>query len=95
MVKSISTKSETELKTPQPKLDFLLWIYSKGMKIYLYGEPDILHVQSFSFFLLGPHSQHIKVPRLGVESELWLLAYATATATRDPSCVCDLHHSSG
>ena len=30
----------------------------------------------------------------GVESELQLPAYTTATATRDPSCVCDLHHRS-
>ena len=38
----------------------------------------------------------MEVPRLGVESELQLLAYATtkATATGDPSCVCDLYHSS-
>ena len=48
---------------------------------------------SLSLFL-GPHLQHMEVPRLGVESELKLLAYVTATATRDPSCVCDLHHSS-
>ena len=34
------------------------------------------------------------IPRLGVELELQLLAYATATATRDPSYICDLHHSS-
>ena len=34
------------------------------------------------------------VPRLGVESELQLPTYTTATATRDPSCICDLHHSS-
>ena len=38
--------------------------------------------------------QHMEVPRLGVESELQLPAYTIATATRDPSCVCDLHHSS-
>ena len=31
------------------------------------------------------------VPRLGVESELQLPAYATATP--ELSCVCDLHHS--
>ena len=43
---------------------------------------------------LGPHSRHMEVPRLGVKSELQLLAYATATATPDPSLVCDLHHSS-
>ena len=36
----------------------------------------------------------MEVPRLGVKSELHLPAYATATATRDPSCICDLHHSS-
>ena len=37
----------------------------------------------------------MEVPRLGVQSELQLLAYyTTATATRDLSPVCDLHHSS-
>ena len=36
----------------------------------------------------------MEVPRLGVKSELQLLAYATATETWDPSYVCDLHHSS-
>ena len=35
-----------------------------------------------------------KFPRLGVELELQLLAYATATATQDPSHIFDLHHSS-
>ena len=37
----------------------------------------------------------MEVPRLGVESELQLPAYTTATATGDPSHVYDLHHSSG
>ena len=48
----------------------------------------------FFFFLvfLGLHLQHMEVPRLGVQSELQLLAYATATF--DPSHVRDLHHSS-
>ena len=36
----------------------------------------------------------MEVPRLGVQSELQLLDYATATATPDLSLVCDLHHSS-
>ena len=40
---------------------------------------------------LGPHLQHMEVPRLRVESELQLLVYATATAPPDPSRVCDLH----
>ena len=34
----------------------------------------------------------MEVPRLGVESELKLLAYAIAT--QDPSHISDLHHSS-
>ena len=34
----------------------------------------------------------MKVPRLGTESELQVLAYATAKW--DPSCICDLNHSS-
>ena len=46
----------------------------------------------FFFFFLP--LRHVEVPRLGVESELWLPAYTTATATQDPSRVCDLHHSS-
>ena len=36
----------------------------------------------------------MEVLRLGVESELQLLAYAAAIATQDPSHVCELHHSS-
>ena len=38
--------------------------------------------------------QHMEVPRLGVKSELQLLAYVTATAIQDPSHICDLHHGS-
>ena len=41
-------------------------------------------------FFLGLHLGHTEVPRLGVESELQLLAYATATATQDLSHICDL-----
>ena len=36
----------------------------------------------------------MEVPSLGVELEPQLLAYATATAMRDLSLICDLHHSS-
>ena len=46
------------------------------------------------FFFLGPHLWHTEVPRLGVKSELWLLAYTTAMATQDPSCNYDLYHTS-
>ena len=46
----------------------------------------------FIFFFLGPHLQHMEVPRLGGESEpqLQLQTFPTATATPDPSCICDL-----
>ena len=46
----------------------------------------------FAFCFLGPHSQHMEVPSLGVKSELQLPAYATTTAT--PSHICNLHLSS-
>ena len=45
-----------------------------------------------SFVFLGPLPWHMEVPRLGVESELPLPAYTTATATWDQSHVCDLYH---
>ena len=46
----------------------------------------------FFFFFLGPHLWHMEVPRLGVKSELQLLA--TAMTMQDLSLFCDLHHSS-
>ena len=36
----------------------------------------------------------MEVPRLGVQLELQLPDYATATAASDLSCVCNLYHSS-
>ena len=36
----------------------------------------------------------MEIPRLGVESELQPPVYAAATATQNPSHICDLHHSS-
>jgi len=36
----------------------------------------------------------MEIPRPRVESEIQLLAYATAIATPDLSLVCDLHHIS-
>ena len=70
----------------------------------VYSEPDtkpvLVSSLPFLFFLfvcfcfLGPHPWHMEVSRLGVKSELQLPAYTTATATRDPSHVCDLPHNS-
>ena len=45
-------------------------------------------------FFLGLHPWHMEVPRLGVKSELQLLAYVTAIAVPDPSHIYDLHCSS-
>ena len=53
-----------------------------------------LYVLLFLFFFKGLHLQHMKVPRLGVKSELQLLIYATATTVPDQSCICNLHCSS-
>ena len=50
--------------------------------------------QAHSFFFLGSHLWPMEVPRLGVKSELQLLAHIPATATADPSHGCNLHHSS-
>ena len=61
------------------------------MHLYLFCFFVCLFVLSF---FLGPHQQHMEVPRLGVQSELQLLTYTTATATPDLSCICDLYHSS-
>ena len=54
---------------------------------------ELPFLSSFLRFL-GPHPWLMEVPRLGVESKLQLLVYTTATATRDPSHVCNLQHSS-
>ena len=43
-------------------------------------------------FILRLHLWHMKVPRLGVELELQLLAYATTTAMQDLSHICKLCH---
>ena len=54
---------------------------------------DMPLLSSFCFLFIGPHPQHMQVPRLGVKSELQLLAYTRATATQDLSRVCNRHHS--
>ena len=51
-------------------------------------------IQSFLLPFLGPYLYHMETPRLGVELDIQLLAYTTATATWDLSRVCELHHSS-
>ena len=60
----------------------------KGLLLFYY----------FHFFCLFAFSratpEAYRDSQAGVQSELQLQAYSRAAATRDPSCVCDLHHSS-
>ena len=60
-----------------------------SVTIYCSNLPHLLLAQ-LAFF----HPWHLEIPRLGVKLELQLLAYATASATPDPSHICNLHHSS-
>ena len=87
------------------KVEYHLWvILSHKIKKSLNLFPVVTNqavVNSDSFVLVFfclcfsvPHSQHMRVPRLGVQWELQLPAYATATATPDPCHVCNLHHNS-
>jgi len=87
-------------------LSTLLYIYSYiAVPLPVIYIMYIIHVASsppslplmfcFVFVFLVLHLQHMEGPRLGILLELQLPAYATATVIWDPSCVCDLHHSSG
>ena len=62
-------------------------------KVYISSYPILF---LFFYFVLGPHLQHMEIPRLGVKSKLQLPAYTTATATATPdlSRVCNLLHGS-
>ena len=44
-------------------------------------------------YFFGLHLRHMEVPRLGVQSELQLPAYTTATATQDRSRVCRIYNT--
>ena len=61
------------------------------------GQAVIHRINLFFFpfcLFLGPHSGHMEVPGLGVESELQLLAYPMGPTAPNLSRVCKLHHSS-
>ena len=54
-----------------------------------YGPPKDCNINTdlvlfFFFFFFGPPLWHMEGPRPGVEWELYLLAYTTATARPDP-----------
>ena len=46
------------------------------------------------FFFIQLHSRRMELSRLGGPSERQLPTYTPATATRDLSRICNLHHSS-
>ena len=54
---------------------------------------QILDLFYFIVFL-GPHLQHMEVSRLGVDLELQLPAFTTATAKPDPNHACDSYRIS-
>ena len=85
---------ETFLPKPvQPSSTQTLLLFSSaGLFIQLF-----VRNRSFILFILffsALHQWHMEVPRLGVESELQLPAYNTATVSPDLSHNCDLHNSS-
>ena len=83
------------------RLIFLCWVISKlkfikpQMLTQNYERVVGLRLTFFVLFcFLGLHLRHMEVSRLGVESELYLPVYTTATALWDLSHICDLHRGS-
>ena len=67
---------------------YQIWGISK-LEEFIYKNPMFI----FNIYLfLGPQVQHMEGPRVGVELGLYLPAYAIATATQDPSCICNSYH---
>ena len=63
------------------------------------GSSEYPHTGFFLFFVfflffLWPHLRPMEVPRLGVQSELQLLAYTTATAMQGSSHICNPYYNS-
>ena len=69
---------------------FFLTYYQTVLQMSI---PSSIDIYIYIFFFLGPHPRHMEIPRLGVKLELQLLVCVIATAVRDPSHICDLHHS--
>ena len=61
-------------------------------------EPTTIRHTDIYIYILPPPFlglyHGMEISRLGVKLQLHLPAYATATATPEPSLFCDLHHSS-
>ena len=75
--------------------DYLMSFFPTTVPASKHSRASFFFFFFFSFsWILGLNPQHMEVPRPGVQLELQLSAYTTTTATRDPSHVCNLHHSS-
>ena len=73
------------------------WVCAPNMKYHPFSKCSSAFMPLlfiYLFCLVGLRLWHVEVHRLGIESELQLPAYTTATATPDLSRVCNLHHSS-
>ena len=66
----------------------LFWYHAFGDFCWYFTFNFLFFSFLLIFVFLGLHLWHMEVPRLGVESELQLLAYTIATATWDQSCIC-------
>lgn len=92
---SVPCVPHTKFEEKNMKIHIIFIIYNTNKNTFschlVKLKPNILSIFWFIlFFLLWLYLWHIEVPRLGVASELQLSAYSTATATWDPSCICDL-----
>ena len=73
----------------------MYFLTSSAVQKYLLSQCFLFYFILFYFIVFfGLHTRHMEVPRLGVQSELKLPAYTTATATQDLRHICHLHHSS-
>ena len=75
----------------------ILLLFTGKQNTALKQFPDRLkpltHFAFFSFLELHLQHMEVLVPRRGVESELQLPVYTTATAAQDLNHVCDIHHT--
>ena len=78
-----------------PTLFKVTWIFKKFFVFAFWNAELFFFFFFFLFVFLRLLAGHMEVPRPGVESEIQLLAYVTATAMQDQSRIYDLHRSSG
>ena len=73
------------------ELEITVGLHTCGFHIWGFGGLTILPTIFVCVWGGRQYLQHTEVSRLGVQLELQLQAYTTATATQGPSCICDLH----